>query len=147
MIDFQSVAEKMLIDFKATANIPHQGVKGRARESIVFEQYLKPYIPPRYAISTGLIFDIDGNSSRQQDLVIFDEFNTPVLKDLEAEKIFFPESILAVIEVKSTLTNEEVDDIATKSTSVWKLKRTPISQIVLTPNLVLPSQNLLPLCL
>lgn len=147
MINFKSVAEKMLIDFKDTANIPHQGVKGRARESIVFEQYLKPYIPPRYAISTGLIFDIENNTSRQQDLVIFDEFNTPVLKDLSTEKLFFPESILAVIEVKSTLTSEEMDDIAKKSASVWKLKQTPVGQIVLTPNLVLPSQNLLPLCL
>ena len=147
MINFKSVAEKMMIDFRDTASISHKEVKGRARESIIFEQYLRPYIPPRYSISSGLITDVNGNSSRQQDLVIYDEFNTPVLKDLNSEKLFFPESVLAVVEVKSQLTYDELNDIVLKSASVWGLKRSPIGQIVLVPNLIMPSANLMPLCL
>ena len=67
------------------------------------EQFLRPYLPARYAVSSGLIVDLHGTESRQQDLMIYDGLGAPVLLDLDSDKILFPESVYATIEVKSSL--------------------------------------------
>jgi len=65
----KTAAQKMLIDFEATRKIKHNPTKGRLREALVIEQFLKPYIPERFTVSSGLIMDVEQNESRQQDLM------------------------------------------------------------------------------
>lgn len=120
---FKAAAKHMLIDFDATGPIPHNPTKGSAREAVVIKEFLAPYLPPRFSISSGLIVDLENNASRQQDIMIYDVVNSPVLKDLNSDKLLFPESVLATMEVKSSLTYDELNDIVKKSASVWGLKR------------------------
>lgn len=143
----KSAAQKMLIDFENTRSISHKPTKGRARESIVLEEFLKPYLPSRYSISTGIIIDSEGHQSKQQDLVIYDEFNSPILKDLQSDKLFFSESVFAVLEVKSVLANGDVEDIVQKSVSVWGLSKTRFPALVLSPRTIVPSGEIPILCM
>ncbi len=143
----RAAAEKMLIDFQKTQQIAHSLTKGEAREAVVLETFLRPYLPSRYSISTGIIVDIEGKQSSQQDLVVYDQFNSPILEDFKSSKFFFPESVFASIEVKSVLTKEELTDAAKKSISVWELKRAVAPNLILAPGLTIPSSQTLPLCL
>lgn len=143
----KAAAQKMLIDFEKTKSITHNLTKGEARESSVLENFLKPYLPSRYSIGRGIIVDIEDNASKQQDLVIFDAFNSPILENLESSMLFFPESVFATIEVKSLLTKNELEDVLKKSISVWELKRTVSPSIALSPGIIVPSYQIATLCM
>ena len=127
--EFESIAQKIQADFERTKDLPHQGVKGVAREQSVTEDFLKQYLPPKYSIGSGLITDANGDFSRQQDIVIYDGFNLPVLQDLQDNKVFFAEQVLAAIEVKSSLAHAEITDIIDKARSIGSLRRTGAYQL------------------
>jgi len=143
----KAAAQKMLIDFERTKNVPHNLTKGEAREAVVLETFLKPYLPSRYSIARGIIVDIENKTSKQQDLVVFDAFNSPILEDLEAAMLFFPESVFATIEVKSLLTKNELEDVLKKSVSVWELKRTVSPSLTIAPGIIVPSYQIATLCM
>lgn len=89
--------------------LAHQGAKGRLRELVV-QELLQPLIPRAWGICTGFIVDGVGNSaSHQEDLIIYDQQLIPPLWT-RGEQAFVPiEACLAVVEVKSLLTAQEVD--------------------------------------
>jgi hypothetical protein len=142
----KSAARKMLIDFGDTQQIPHNPTKGRAREYVVFEQFLDKYLPSRFSIGSGIVIDSNGQGSKQQDLVIYDEFYSPVLYDTDSDEILFPESVLTSIEVKSTLRSSSVDDIVEKSASVWRLSKTPTPPVSIAHGMAFESGHAPTLC-
>lgn len=83
----KTAAKHMLLDFEDSKRINHQGVKGTIREYSVFERFLRPYLPSRYSLGQGIVIDAEGKQSKQQDLVIYDDFFTPRLKINESENI------------------------------------------------------------
>lgn len=144
----KTVAQKLLSDFENSKKIPHNLAKGEAREAAVLQDFLKPYLPSRYSIErNGILLDIENKSSKQQDLVIFDGFLSPILNDFRAGKLFFPESVFATIEVKSLLTRDELKDVLEKSISVWELKRTISPNLILAPGIIMPSNQVRTLCI
>lgn len=126
-----SIARKMLIDFEETSDIQHRLTKGEERETVVVKEYLKKYLPAKYGVTAGEIIDSDGNISKQQDIIIFDYLNTMPLfsldNDSETQSRVPIENVYAVIEVKSSLSNSEIDDAIEKYDSVTKLKQHPMS--------------------
>lgn len=121
--EFQSIARRIQDDFERTRDMPHQGVKGSTREQSVTGEFLTKYLPPKYSIGSGLIADSEGNFSRQQDIIIYDGFNSPVLQDFQSNKVLFAEQVFAAIEVKSVLNSSEIIDIILKSSSISSLTR------------------------
>lgn len=122
-----SVSKKMQIDFEGiTSKIQHNGEKGTARENIL-EEYLKSYIPEKYSFSKGTIVDCKDVQSRQVDIIIHDKFLTPYLVDMDNTKIVPIESVYGVVEVKSTLTKEELRKCVKNIESVRKLEKKTIS--------------------
>ena len=118
-----SVSKKMQIDFEGiTSKIQHNGEKGTARENIL-EEYLKCYIPEKYCFSKGTIVDCKDVQSRQVDIIIHDKFLTPYLVDMDGTKIVPIESVYGVVEVKSTLTKEELRKCVKNIESVRKLEK------------------------
>ena len=91
----------------------------------MLENFLEPYLPARYSVGSGVIMDVEEDSSKQQDLVVYDEFYSPVLMSMGSENLFFPESIYSVLEVKSTLRSKDIEDMVAKSASVWNLTKVP----------------------
>ena len=112
--------------------------KGRVREALILEQFLKPYLPERFTVSSGLIMDVEQNESRQQDLLIHDSFHSPVLLNVESERIIFPESVFAVIEVKSNLRSKDIKDIIIKAADISSLTKSKAMPIFISTNVGLP---------
>ncbi len=142
----RTAAQKMMLDFESTRRIPHNLMKGEAREAIVLRDFLRPYLPTRYSVAKAIIIDIEDKSSKQQDLVIYDAFASPILEDLNQSLLLFPESVFATIEVKSCLTKAELSDIVGKSTSVWELKKTAHPTVHVTLSQLLGLRHIPILC-
>jgi hypothetical protein len=125
-----SIAQKVLESLAAEATdrlataelISHAGERGRARESIL-GTYLREIVPAGYDIETGFIIDAVGGQSLQQDLIIVRHDYHPVFK-VGGVKFFPVEAVAAVIEVKSSLNGQTIDDALRNSASVKRLDRT-----------------------
>ena len=143
----KDIADRMILDFEQSRNIQHTTIKGDERESIVVEHLLNSYLPKRYGIGSGIIVDSEAKESRQQDLIIYDQFFSPLFLDLKNDQYYFPESVFIAIEVKSNLDTGELENIIKKSASVWNLKRNPFSEIVLRPGLLIPNLEVPTLCM
>ena len=120
---FQSISQKMQIDFlETTRRITHSGEKGNARENLLVD-YLRAYIPDKYAFAKGIIIDSFDSQSKQVDIIIHDRLATPYLLDMDSTKIIPIESVYGVIEVKSKLTKEELQKSVENIKSVRSLSK------------------------
>lgn len=69
--NIESIAEKLEADYhEVTEKIEHMPTRGNYREKIL-RKYLSELIPKKYEIGTGIVTDIDGTQSKQQDLFIY----------------------------------------------------------------------------
>lgn len=125
----KAAAKHMMIDYnEVTAKIQHNGEKGTGREEIL-GSYLRKYIPDKYVIGRGAILNSSGLQSRQQDCIIYDAFNSPILLNMESTKMIPIESVYAVIEIKSSLNKERLTECVQNIKSVKSLPKKPLSQI------------------
>lgn len=119
----EEAAENMASNLRSKL-LSHPGELGTAREQIIRE-FLAAHLPKRFEVATGFAFDCTGALSRQLDIVIFDSSVCPRF-EISGGKLLFPcEAILAVGQVKSSLTSRDqfihvLDNLA----SVRKLDRT-----------------------
>jgi hypothetical protein len=86
-------------------DVEHEGVKGVLRESLI-ESFLEPLLMPPYRAGTGVIIDCKGRQSGQCDIIIWDDSIFRPLYSARGAGIYFIESVMAVLEVKSTLTRD-----------------------------------------
>jgi hypothetical protein len=135
LAEFESVAKRLQAQFERSMGVNHPGVKGSVRERALAEDYLRAHLPKRFAIGNGLIVDGAGQKSGEQDLVIYDEFNSAVLQDFGDRYIFFAEQVAVCVEVKSNLTQQNLKQILEQSSKVGKLQK----------NLVRPLFSIAPL--
>lgn len=88
------------------ALMPHAGERGRICEEIIRSVLIKT-LPKRFSIGSGFLISSEGLSSRQTDIVIFDNFhNSPLLSEF-GSCLFPVEIVYATIEVKSVLNRAE----------------------------------------
>lgn len=122
---FRHSAEKMRLEWKTIrAALEQSGDKGTALEKTVIE-FLRPYIPKNLGITSGEIADSDGNSTKQMDVIIYDETKAPLLYDVGDIRVIPIECVYAVIEVKANIASQDdVDDIFEKMSSVKRLQKT-----------------------
>ena len=124
---FESISEKMQSDFeKVTKLVSHPGVKGTARENALMK-YLRPHIPDKFEFSDGIIIDSFDHQSCQVDVIIHDRIATPFLQDQDLANVIPIESVYAVIEVKSTLTKDELIKCIANIKSVRSLQKNTIT--------------------
>lgn len=103
--------------------IGHPTIKGTASETGWIEM-LDNYLPKRYCVTQAFAIDSDGRQSEQIDIVIYDRQYSPFLFNQD-KAIFIPaESVYAVLEVKQTLSKENVRQAIAKAASVRRLHRT-----------------------
>ena len=63
-----SAGQRMRADL-AGRMVEHPGELGAGREEII-RRFLRSYIPARFDVSTGFVFDSKGNVSKQLDIII-----------------------------------------------------------------------------
>ncbi len=137
----QSAAEQMGAALRQKL-IPHAGELGTGREEVIRE-FLREYLPKRFGVSTGFVFDSHGNVSRQIDVIINDNLMAPQFEAIGGKKFFPCESVVCVGEIKSSLSSRRsIRKAFDNLTSVKRLDRSaggrnfavingePINQVV-----------------
>src|SRR5690349_19330992 len=66
---------RMSTDLEAML-IKHPGELGISREEVI-RQFLRAYLPKRFEISSGFVFDCTGRRSKQIDIIIADSLVSP----------------------------------------------------------------------
>lgn len=96
-------------DFERARELHQSGDIGSAREGALGD-FLRKQLPGRFEIADGEIIDARGNRTGQTDLFIFDGSITRALQTFPDGKVLLAaEALLATIEVKSRLTEPELD--------------------------------------
>lgn len=103
--------------FSATGSLNHQGQKGGFREQFV-KSLLSSLLPHHYGIGSGIVVDYLGKQSPQVDLVIYDRRKMPPLLERDGHGVYPMDSVLRVIEVKSTIDKPAIDQFL-KQVSVF----------------------------
>ena len=103
--------------------------------------FLRSFLPNRYEVSKGFVFDSDGGVSEQIDLIIFDPFHSPLIHETgNGEKYVTAESVYAVFEVKQKADKANVEYADRKIKSVRNLKRT--SRAMVSSGRIVPARGL-----
>lgn len=107
---FSSKVEQLWSLYKATVNVSHSGEKGSFRELFV-RSLVSSMIPFHYGVGSGVVVDKWGRQSPQVDLLIYDKRLLPPLLEGVGHGIYPFDSVLRVIEVKSTLSKDDVGQL------------------------------------
>lgn len=99
----------LLAQSKIPANSGHPLHKGTPRESFI-KIFLKNHLPSTIEIGSGEIIDSNSkpNEQRNQHDIVLYKKNYPKISFDENISGFFIESVISTIEIKSTLTKEEL---------------------------------------
>lgn len=137
--NLQEMARNLQSDYeKLSSKIDHNGLKGTVREEKL-KEYISKLFPTKYAIGNGIIVDSNETQSKQQDFIIYDNFNSPKLMETESVQVIPIESVYATIEVKSTLTITELEKSIKNIESVKKLEKTkPFSMPLISSSITPP---------
>jgi hypothetical protein len=98
-------AGKRMREDLAERMVEHPGELGVAREEII-RRFLRAYLPARFEISTGFVFDSKGNVSKQLDIIIANALVCPRFETAGGIRFYPCESVVAVGQVKSSLTSD-----------------------------------------
>jgi hypothetical protein len=91
----------VLNDLMLAQDVDHPAEGGRARENVIYK-YIRKIIPNSFGISTGFILDTQGQISKQIDIIIYRTDYHPIF-EIGGINHFFVESVVAIIEVKSSI--------------------------------------------
>jgi hypothetical protein len=105
-----------------TTPIGHSSSIGQVRENRL-KALLKSYLPNDIGIETGFICDCVGGISPQIDIIITDVDPIPVLNFDDIFKLIPVEKVICCIEVKSTLSGEDLNQIAKQEKSINSMPR------------------------
>jgi hypothetical protein len=113
---FHALSEVMAAESRLLAQVysSHHGKLGENREAVL-QRFFSTYLPQRFGVGTGFALLGAEQVSTQQDVVIYDRLNNPVLFPESAAPLFPPSALVAVIEVKSKLTRPELRRTVAKS--------------------------------
>lgn len=117
-----AVVGQMLLLSDSLTDLTHKSTKGTLREILV-SGLLVPFLPTQFAVTSGVIVNVNGTQSRQTDVVIVDTRILPPFIYRQNVGVIPVESVVATIEVKSILSLKEIksaEDAATRLLeNVW----------------------------
>ena len=109
---------------QALSQVNHAGLKGALREVLV-RDLLRPFLPPTIGVGHGVVITAYDEQSTEQDVVIYSRSTMPCLLVDEEGGVFPLESTLFTMEVKSTLTLQELRETEEKARTLEKLHHVP----------------------
>jgi|GEM_PF-1830688 len=106
----------------------HPGENGRNKEDLL-ASFLRSYLPKRYSLGTGFIFDVTGANSNQNDIIIYDSFWSSILFPNDVSQFYPIESVYGVVEVKSILNEKELKTSLSKAAKIKKMPLNGLSRV------------------
>jgi hypothetical protein len=124
----RAASQRMRDDFgRRTTALEQRLDRGEAREGVV-RGFLRDWLPKKYAVGNGEVIGPDGQRSRQMDIVVYDELNSPLIfRQADSPQVYPIESVYGVIQVKSRLTPSELTDSLHNVRSCIEIPRQPTS--------------------
>lgn len=119
--------------YEATGELKHPGEKGLLRE-LFLRRVIESILPPHFAVGSGVIIDKWGRQSMQSDLLVYDRRMLPPLLEEQGHGIYPMDSVLRVIEVKSTLNKAGLEE-ASKAAWLLNPKNPDGLKVAMTGNL------------
>ena len=104
----------------ASGPIAHKLLKGEFRERRVISG-LRPFIPQRYEMRSGIVVNSNGAFSAQQDIILSDAMQSSPFLAAGELGVYPVETVNAVIEVKSVATKKTIRDAVANVASVKQL--------------------------
>jgi hypothetical protein len=93
--------------------VHHMCERGRMNE-LALSRLLERFVPERIGVGTGVLFDRSDRQSPQTDVVLFDRANQPAVMAQTTQVMFPLEVATACVEVKTTLTSDNILDCLEK---------------------------------
>lgn len=112
-----------------TKDIQHNPSKGTMREDSL-KDALRKIVPVKYEFGSGTVVDAHGVQSRQQDFLLYDAFSSPTFLKKQSSLVLPIESIYAAIEVKSTISNQELEKAVKNFDSLMSLEKNTINSFI-----------------
>ncbi len=103
----------------------HPTMIGDANEQMWID-LLSDFLPKRYSISSGKVVDHTGRVSQQIDVLIFDQYFSPIIFRDQGKCVVPAESVYCAFEVNPSLNKKHIEYAAEKAASVRGLKRTAV---------------------
>lgn len=101
--------------------VQHMGERGRMNE-LALSRLLESFVPERIGVGTGVLFDTADRQSPQTDVVLFDSANQPAVMAQTTQVLFPIEVATACVEVKTTLTSDDIRDCLRKRKRLYELE-------------------------
>ncbi|RWQ13601.1 DUF6602 domain-containing protein [Mesorhizobium sp.] len=122
---FQNVlkqaGDRLLLDASAAENLEHNGLRGNQRAAALRE-FLAKHLPAVFEVGNGEAIDFRDARSGELDLFIYDRATAAALQTSSASALVPAEALYAVIEVKTTLSQNELDTSAKAAERIRRLK-------------------------
>ncbi len=124
--------------------LKHPVTKGDHCESAWID-FFRSFLPNKYAVDKGFVFDSRGNISEQIDIIIYDALYAPLVFGTESgEKFVTAESVYAVFDSKPKIDKSTLEYTDKKIKSVTSLHRSQRGVFVNgKPNKARPLTNIL----
>ena len=100
--------DEVLLDAKKAGHFDHNGIRGDERAAAV-KNFLTSHLPTAFGLAKGEAIDYQDRRTGQLDLFIFDKAGCSPLS-IQTENVLIPcEGLYVVIEVKSVLSQKELN--------------------------------------
>ena len=121
---FLHLAEDIINNFSKASRATTPVLVGTARENEI-RLKLEKLLPSKVAIATGCIIDSYGKTSTQTDVILYERDQCPIFSINDTpEATYIPcEGVVAIGEIKSTLTATDLKDSINKIKRVKELQR------------------------
>lgn len=113
--------QRLALNSEQAANFDHKGVRGNERAAALAE-FLQLHLPSVFAVGKGEARDYGDNVSGELDLFIYDRLTAAPIQTGSESLIVPAEALYAVIEVKSVLSQAEIDICLTAAMKVRSLR-------------------------
>jgi hypothetical protein len=115
--------KQAILESKLSILLEHPVTKGEHCESAWID-FFRSFLPSKYAVDKGFVFDSEGAVSDQIDIIIYDALYAPLIFGTDAgEKFITAESVYAVFDSKPKIEKATLEYTNEKVASVSKLKR------------------------
>jgi len=129
--------KQIILESKLSTLLEHPVTKGDHCESAWID-FFRSFLPSKYAIDKGFVFDAQGKVSEQIDIIIYDALYAPLIFGTDAgEKFITAESVYAVFDSKPKIDKRTLEYTNNKISSVTDLERS--SREIISAGKVVPA--------
>lgn len=124
--------QKLLIEAAAAENFDHKGLKGGER-AVALAEFLQKHLPGMFGVGSGEAIDYRDNRTGELDIFVYDKTTAAPIQSSNESLLVPAEALYLVIEVKSVLTQDELDKCMLAAKRVRSLR--PFKQRFIAPPL------------